>query len=70
MENPSEIELAVDVLCENLESDPDYYLTWQANIAMAFYDNFSRHYGWADSAIHEIANNAAKEFLNNLIKIS
>lgn len=55
----------------NDNSEGSYYYTWQANIAMAFYDEYRREMGDSPKMnvfIHEIANNAAKNFLNLLIK--
>ena len=52
-----------------LKEDEDLYFTWRSNIAMAFYDecrrNKKKHKNRED--IHEIANNAAINFLNSLI---
>jgi len=65
------VKQAVDVLCNELK-DESYYISWKANIAMAFKDEF-----WNTSAvkdlfieemIHEIANNASDNFLNLLMK--
>lgn len=67
---------AVDLLSESFQdkSPGSYYYAWQSNIAMAFKDEFDR---WcknivgrnaAPDHIHEIANEAAKNFLNLLIK--
>lgn len=67
------IKEAVDQLVKALKEDPGYYNAWQANIAMSFQDEWRRK---ADSCptildtgdldIHEIANDAAKNFLNLL----
>lgn len=60
---------AVDRLCKALKEDPGYYYSWQANIAMAFYDeHFFQKGKTSQKKIHEIANSAAKCFLNNLIR--
>lgn len=60
------------ILVKALKEDPDYYMSWQANIAMAFKDEFSRHPRAAEAVnsetVHVIANTAAKDFLNLLIK--
>jgi hypothetical protein len=52
------------------KSEGSYYHTWQANIAMSFYDEFSRehpdNYG-TFKLLHQIANQAAKNFLDLLI---
>lgn len=76
--NPT-LKQAVETLCKALaedKSEGSYYYGWQANIAMAFQDEFNN---WREKheqetvpakAIHEIANNAAKDFLNLLIYIN
>ena len=57
-------------LIKALKEDKDYYYGWQANIAMAFYDEYRRcekkYKNRKD--IHRIANNAAKNFLNTLMR--
>jgi hypothetical protein len=63
----------IDGLKKALSEDSDYKQTWQANIAMAFKDEFAR---WQNKCkdkiptgaeIHVIANKAAKDFLDVLI---
>lgn len=69
---------AVAVLSHALATDPELYYGYQSNIAMAFKDEYSRYRkarlpnvemlpGESDG-IHEVANNAAKYFLDLLIK--
>lgn len=60
---------AVDVLVNKLEEDQELFYGWQANIAMAFKDEYSRNDKRYKNSkdIHEIANVAAKNFLSNLI---
>jgi chemotaxis protein CheY-P-specific phosphatase CheC len=64
---------AVTQLCDDLRNDKDLFFAWQSNIAMAFYDEMSGR-GIGDnleihkSELHEAVNNAAKSFLNALIK--
>lgn len=67
MEN--KLKEAVELLCENLKSDETYYYSWQANIAMAFKDEYARNspVGSRLDNLHELSNNAAKNFLNQLI---
>jgi hypothetical protein len=55
-----------------IKEDPEMFRGWQANIAMAFKDEFSR---WKKKKrtlsyedAHHIANNAAEQFLKLLIK--
>lgn len=63
------IEIALKLLKEEMK-DEDYRRSWQANIAMAFYDQ----YFWNEQEyknhndIHDIANKAADNFLNLLFK--
>jgi len=68
----TELQKAVDVLCNELLKDPELYYAYQANIAMAFVDECRQNneeftgerYEW----LHKRANNAAQSFLNNLIR--
>lgn len=73
----TELKSAIEVLIKHLSEDKaeeSYYYAWQANIAMAFkdeYDKFIREGGIPEVVlrpyeVHEIANNAAKNFLDNL----
>lgn len=59
-------------LFERIRTEPDLYYAWQANIAMAFKDEYNRqiNYNYMPNKedIHEIANQAAKNFLDLLIK--
>ena len=63
---------AMKVVCEVLKDDSSYYIAWQANIAMAFKDEFTSinpdYKSTSDYELHIIANEAAKNFLNLLIK--
>lgn len=59
------VKQAVDRLCQELKNDPELYYAYQANIAMAFYDEYRKSV--KDKTIHEISNDAAKRFLNLLI---
>ena len=65
------LEEAIKVLCKELE-DKDYYRSWKANIAMAFKDEFWNTGAVKDlfkeDMIHIIANNAADNFLKQLMK--
>lgn len=58
---------AVEHLSNALREDQQYYYTWQSNIAMQFKDHFHRDY--LDKGVHDIANDAAKAFLDLLISI-
>lgn len=58
-------------LIKELKEDPEYRRTWKDNIAMAFKDEYCRTNLWfapTRNEIHEIANNAAENFLNLLCK--
>lgn len=62
---------AINRLIDALEADESYRYGWQANIAMAFKDEWQRAVDsgglpTAPDQIHEIANNAAKHFLTLL----
>jgi hypothetical protein len=60
----------IEELCKNLREDKELYFAYQANIAMSFYDEYMRckkkYKNHSD--IHKITNQAAKNFLNLLIK--
>lgn len=58
-----------EILTKALQEDEDYRRTWKDNIAMAFKDEYWRTNLWfapTRNEIHEIANNAADNFLNIL----
>lgn len=61
-------------LLGRLKCDPDLFMSWQANIAMAVKDEFARYRkkigkrSVSYSDMHVIANKAAEDFLNLLIK--
>jgi hypothetical protein len=63
---------AVKTLSKKLRKDPELYYAYQANIAMQFKDEYSRRRKEKNylnnEDIHKIANDAAKSFLNLLIK--
>lgn len=54
-------------LVEALKKDKGLYYGYQSNIAMAFYDE-AKGQGIPQVKLHKIANNAAKNFLNLLIR--
>ena len=68
-ETVKEISLsdAVEVLCNNLRSDPELYFAYQSNIAMAFVDEAHKSFPDDKSRLLEIGNQAAKNFLDLLI---
>jgi hypothetical protein len=64
----------IEELVKNLREDESFYYAYQANIAMAFQDEYNRQVGLLASSahideidIHSISNEAAKNFLNLLI---
>jgi len=63
----------MDSICKALKEDEGYRIAWESNIAMAFKDEWSRHFKYNEAPsgrfedIHKIANNAAKNFISNLI---
>lgn len=64
---------SVGNLCERLKKDADFFYSWQSNIAMSFYDVFNNEGALCDRETHkervlESCNNAAKNFLNILIR--
>lgn len=65
--NAESLKYGVELLCNALREDPNYYISWQANIAMAFKDEYDRTSDVFKNDIHTIANEAAKNFLNLLI---
>lgn len=68
-DNTTYIKSPIKDLVKALKKDKEYYIAWQANIAMAFKDEHHRQYGrTSQKKIHEIANQAANNFLNLLIK--
>lgn len=79
----NDVPNACGIVFKALREDEGYYYSWQANIAMAFKDLIEYtgevEGGWADGSdpkvailtpdkVHKIANQAAKNFLNLLIK--
>ena len=58
---------AVNKLRKSLKEDDELYYGYQSNIAMAFYDE-AIDKGISRKKLHEISNNAAKNFINLLIR--
>lgn len=59
---------AFNKICEKIKTDASYRLAWEANIAMAFKDQFHFSGHQHDKKIvHEVANKAAAAFLDQLI---
>jgi len=62
-----DVKKELNVLCKALKKDKGYYYGWQANIAMAFFDEAKRNKVKVSTPkLHEISNNAAINFLNCL----
>lgn len=63
---------AIRILCKALKEDKVLYIAYQANIAMAFKDEVNRlrpvTNNWNRDLLHTIANQAADNFLQLLIK--
>jgi len=74
----TKLKKAVETLCEELakdKSEGSYYYSWQANIAVQFQDEYLRTFQKSLEedkpelmSIHDISNQAAKNFLDLLIK--
>ena len=77
----TEIKEAIKVITDAMREDKtegSYYYSWQSNIAMSFYDAVRNHLdqkkggnlfdeSFGDGALHEVSNNAAKNFLDILL---
>jgi len=61
------IQDAVSKLREELKNDEGFYIGYQSNIAMAFYDEAIKQ-GIVNDKLLEISNNAANHFLKRLIR--
>lgn len=80
MDNSTNLKEPMDAIRLALaqdKSEGSYYYSWQANIAMAFKDEFyrfqernGRDVPITSEDIHQIANTAAKSFLDLLIGTS
>lgn len=66
MEN--DLQKSIDVVVKALKEDKDFYMAWQANIAMAMLDQICSDYDGAEGEsyrlLHETANKGAKRFLD------
>ncbi len=62
------LEQSLTRICDELKNDKDYRICWEANIAMAFKDQFHFSGHKHDRKIvHEVANKAAAAFIDQLI---
>ena len=59
-----DVKKEMDAVCKALREDAEYYQACQANIAMAFVDEWREA---DDHEIHPLANRAAKRFLDMLV---
>lgn len=76
-EPKTKLQKSINRVIKALKKDPDYYFALQSNIAMSFVDsqrwyfernsNLNQHHKLSKEDLHEIANDAAKHFLNLLI---
>ena len=62
-----DIKNEMDIVRKQLRDDKELYYAWQSNIAMPFIDECHR-VGIEHEKLHEVANKAAKYFLDLLIK--
>ncbi len=71
------VQKAVERITTEMKADKSegsYYYSWQANIAMAFKDEADEYIDQAGTALmsrkdfHDLANTAAKRFLDLLIR--
>lgn len=58
---------AVETLIKALKEDGSYYMSWKANIAMAFIDEIESVPEVFKNDLHNNANNAADRFLKQLL---
>lgn len=56
----------IEDLVKALKKDKGYFISWRANIAMAFEDEFYRSH--QNYGVRKISKNAANNFLKQLIK--
>lgn len=68
-----EIKEAIEIICKELRTDKGYYDSWQANIAMAFFDEYRKQADACPTILdtgtldfHQISNDAAHNFLKLL----
>ena len=60
---------AINRVCVEIINDKSYRISWEANIAMAFKDAFDfLGYKHDNEVLHEVANKAAANFLDQLIR--
>lgn len=71
-EKEMEVADAVNALTLALKEDPDYWQSWQSNIAMAFLDELNGtnpvYAQTFKDTLHSISNKAAERFLQNLTR--
>lgn len=64
------ISSSISELIKHLKDDPDYYFSWQSNIAMGYFDEAVGNSRDSRETLHTIANDGAKRFLDNLVATS
>ena len=62
------VSKAYQILAKALREDPGLYYGYQSNIAMAFYDEMNKKALMDQASLHEVANQAAKNFLDMWIR--
>ena len=63
-----ELQQAVSVLTKAIKEDQSLFYAYQSNIAVPFQDEVRRHgVHISDEKLHEISNNAAKQFLQTWV---
>jgi len=66
----NDVASATKILMKNLHRDPSLYCGYQANIAVQFQDECRRqNMGIENNLLHQISNNAARNFLDLLINL-
>lgn len=65
-----DLKESVDTLCKALREDKELYYTYQSNIAMSIHDEYYSHgkSNLTGEELHNVFNNAAKRFLDTLVK--
>lgn len=64
----SDVKGGMEAVCRALRQDSGYYAAWQANIAMAFFDEWKKDRPRNSDEVHATANRAAKQFLDFLMR--
>mgnify|MGYP001221454406 CR=1 FL=1 len=65
--NETGVAKEMDIICKALREDAGYFMSWQANIAVAIQDEFAR-VGLRGELIHKATNQGAMNVLNLLTR--